>query len=77
MLLIEFPFYSLFQEYKTCSQPFFMNCDQETLTEFHILDSAFSPICGHLAAGRSSIRILTNDYHQLSRLFVGVFKIII
>ncbi|XP_076114621.1 uncharacterized protein LOC143082693 isoform X2 [Mytilus galloprovincialis] len=41
---------SLFQEYKTCSQPFFMNCDQETLTEFHILDSAFSPICGHLAA---------------------------
>ncbi|CAG2215013.1 unnamed protein product [Mytilus edulis] len=35
---------SLFQEYKTCSQPFFMNCDQETPTEFHILDSAFSPI---------------------------------
>jgi hypothetical protein len=40
--------YSLFQEYKTCSGPYFINCDEDTLTEFHILDSAFTPICGHL-----------------------------
>ena len=45
--------YSLFQEYKTCSGPYFINCDEDTLTEFHILDSAFTPICGHLASGKS------------------------
>lgn len=47
--------YSLFQEYKTCSDPYFINCDEDTLTEFHILDSAFTPICGHLASGKFAI----------------------
>lgn len=59
---------SLFQEYKSCSQPFFINCDQDTITEFHILDSAFSPICGHLASEyiqqRTCFRRLQRTYKK-------------
>lgn len=59
---------SLFQEYKTCSDPYFINCDEDTLTEFHILDSAFTPICGHLASEyikqRSCFRRLQRTYKK-------------